>query len=113
MLPNRLKTTKHICFVILSALDAAHKKGIYHGNLKPSNIRLTLHYYPKVLDWFLVKPEDTIHAKRYFGPERFFLESDAENNGILIDCWAIGLIFYYLYTGKDPMPDSQLKKFEK
>ncbi len=104
---------------ILEALDAAHRKGITHRDLKPGNIMLGQNGV-KVLDFGLAKIEHApapgggtsaatqtmpltgegsiLGTLQYMSPEQIEgQEADARS-----DIFAFGLVFYELITGKRP-----------
>src|ERR1700691_5606709 len=101
--------------LILDALDAAHRRGITHRDLKPGNIMLGPNGV-KVLDFGLAKIEHApapegvtqtmpltgegslLGTLQYMSPEQIEgHEADARS-----DIFAFGLVLYELITGKRP-----------
>lgn len=82
---------------LLVAVGTLHKKGYYHGDLRPTNIVID----PTDLKVTLINPNDNVdnqpsEAKAYLAPE----VKDTIENGKAVDCWALGCIIYEVMTGK-------------
>jgi eukaryotic-like serine/threonine-protein kinase len=111
--PVPLKEALTLAGQILDGLDAAHRKGITHRDLKPGNI-LVGKEGVKVLDFGLAKferahvPDDLIETRpltnegailgtlQYMSPEQVEgREADARS-----DIFAFGLVLFELITGK-------------
>ena len=103
-----------------SGLEAAHRAGVIHRDLKPGNIRLNSNGQLKILDFGLAKMTGTIDATAktsslednfsvsgplpYMAPEILRAQpSDAR-----ADIWAAGTVLYEIATGKRAFPDKQL-----
>ncbi|HUA93289.1 MAG TPA: protein kinase [Terracidiphilus sp.] len=115
---------------IADGLQAAHRLGIFHRDLKPQNVMLTDGGLVKILDFGLARrlaPEDmhfdpakpglakdvalaaTYTARggtiRYMAPEQFV----TGHSSVRSDVWALGVILYELASGRHPFtrPDAE------
>ncbi len=94
------------------ALAAAHDVGIVHRDLKPENIflakakRAEVPFTVKILDFGIAKmvaetktaATDAIGSPMWMAPEQ---SSKGSSVGPETDVWALGLIAYFLLTGKN------------
>jgi eukaryotic-like serine/threonine-protein kinase len=108
---------------ICHAIQHAHQKGIIHGDIKPSNIMVTLHDgvpAPKVIDFGISKATEArltdqplftayvqlIGTPAYMSPEQ------AELSGLDIDTrsdiYSLGVLLYELLTGRTPFDSKEL-----
>ncbi len=108
---------------IARALHAAHNMGIAHHRLKPSNVTVPVDGFSMVLDFGSAQGTiDAISGQPwsadkdsvlYFAPEQIETGvSDARS-----DQYSLGLILYYLLSGKHPFPghgeESALERLHK
>ena len=94
-----LRQTWDIVRQLLEALDAAHSKGVYHGDIKPSNIFLDAQNRVKVTDLGIrpLAPESAGNPA-YMAPEQF---SDIPGEA-RTDLYQVGALVYHLVSGKLP-----------
>jgi response regulator RpfG family c-di-GMP phosphodiesterase len=95
--PPDLKQTWDIARQLLEALEAAHTRGIFHGDLKPANVFLDKQDRVYISDFGMGALADS-GAPHYMAPEQF-----SEGKGTLrTDLYQVGAIVYHLVTGKLP-----------
>lgn len=104
---------------LAEGLDAAHKHGIIHCDLEPSNIRITPDSRAKILDFGLARMfrrhttatadtetltevESSGGTLPYMAPEQFL--GDALDPRT--DIWGLGCVLYEMATGKRPFSGS-------
>ncbi|MEO7413295.1 MAG: serine/threonine-protein kinase [Opitutaceae bacterium] len=111
---------------VCHAIRHAHQKGIVHGDIKPSNIIISLHDgtpLPKVIDFGISKATEArltdqtlfdassplvglIGTPAYMSPEQAHLNGmDVDTRS---DIYSLGVLLHELLTGKTPFDAKQL-----
>jgi serine/threonine-protein kinase len=113
--PLPLRTTVELGLDVLSALTAAHARGIIHRDLKTENLRVTPNGRAKVLDFGIAKmlnaPTTGLTAEgsvvgtpHYMSPEQV--------SGLAVDgrtdLYALGVMLYECVTGERPFEAEHL-----
>lgn len=111
--PNRVaKICKAICSV-LDALDYIHSRGVIHRDIKPSNIMIEDGSNVRLMDLGISRMNGGnafsqygfIGTPQYAAPEQIKREEGNMSNPInaTTDIYELGITFYELLTGKNPM----------
>ncbi|NKB38641.1 MAG: protein kinase [Gammaproteobacteria bacterium] len=103
-----VETVIEIIFKCAKALDYAHRQGVVHRDIKPTNILITEDLDIKIADFSIahVVTSDTTHtmpmgfvgSPRYMSPEQ--VQEDSITNQT--DLFSLGIVMYELLTGKHP-----------
>ncbi|MFH2036000.1 MAG: serine/threonine-protein kinase, partial [Candidatus Zixiibacteriota bacterium] len=92
-----------ITLAVAEALDFVHKKGIIHGNIRPSNILFTSDEVVKVTD-FGLPPHYNLMAKNWYAPPE-------KRVSVQADIYGLGVILFRLLFGKNPVYDRSSNLF--
>lgn len=102
-----------IVYKVANALEYAHESGIFHRDVKPSNIMLDKHAHVWLLDFGLVALDDNadltqtgevIGTLRYMSPERLAPKT-ARIIDRRLDVYSLGATLYELLAGLPPYHD--------
>ena len=107
---------------IARGLEAAHRSGVIHLDLKPGNIRVTPEGTVKILDFGLARvwsggrhqpeltSEDTTAPDGFLGTPGFMSPEQLRQQGIdhRSDIWAMGCVLFELFAGRPAFPGKSL-----
>ena len=102
-----LKDVLAIATQVCQGLNAAHKKGIVHRDIKPDNIMLTDDGQVKIMDFGLAKlkgtsritkTHSTVGTLAYMSPE----QAQGEDVDQRTDVFSAGALLYEMVTGRQP-----------
>jgi hypothetical protein len=102
-----LDVARQLC----AGLAAAHDKGVLHRDLKPANVMLDGRGRVRITDFGLAvaageeaSAEDVSGTPPYMAPEQFA----GKGASVRSDIYALGLIFYELFTGRRAFEEKTL-----
>jgi serine/threonine protein kinase len=96
-----------VALQVAEALQAAHKRGIIHRDVKPRNILISGSGHVKVADFGIARaveattishPGDILGSAKYMSPE----QAAGDQVGPESDLYSLGVVLYEMLTGKVP-----------
>ncbi len=104
------KLTANFLIQICSALAYAHKRGIIHRDINPSNIIVQPNDQVKILDFGLACPTGTEDFSNTGTP--YYMAPEQIDGGPVdprTDIYALGITAYEMVTGRRPFPEDNAK----
>ncbi|HSF15199.1 MAG TPA: TonB family protein [Vicinamibacteria bacterium] len=106
--PLSLEETLQIVSPVADALEYAHRKGVFHRDIKPGNIMLMGNGRPVVTDFGLAHLESTVlttagqflGSPSYMAPEQIVGEPVTNRS----DLFSLSIVTYEMLTGRKPFP---------
>lgn len=114
--PMRVDKICSIVCAVLDALDYVHSRGVIHRDIKPSNIRIEQNSNVRLMDLGIARMNGGnkfsltgfIGTPEYSAPEQ--IKRDQSGGEVQInattDIYELGITFYELLTGHNPMADT-------
>jgi serine/threonine-protein kinase len=101
------KFTRRVAAQLLRALSYAHRRGVIHRDVKPSNILVTADGKVKVADFGIAllveddevgRPGEILGSARYMSPEQLMGKEATPRS----DVYSVGVLLYHCLTGRPP-----------
>lgn len=112
--PFRVEKISNAICSVLEALDYIHSRGVIHRDIKPSNIMVENGSNVRLMDLGISRMSGGnkfssygfIGTPEYSAPEQVSRKENSQDNppiNATSDIYSLGLTFYELLTGKNPM----------
>jgi serine/threonine protein kinase len=99
--------SRKIFFDLLKAIEACHKSGITHGDIKLENILFTSNFNLKIIDFGFAKnikdgPISEVTSTRFYNAPEMFCCATKGYDGVTADIFSMGIVLFILVMGFYP-----------
>ncbi|HKW00566.1 MAG TPA: protein kinase [Vicinamibacterales bacterium] len=96
----------HLARQVASGLARAHERGIFHRDVKPSNVIVSPDGIARIIDFGLAKPADaTATMEGVIKGTPLYMSPEQASGGSVdqrTDVWSLGAVLYEMLSGKRP-----------
>ena len=99
--------SRKIFFDLLKAIEACHKSGITHGDIKLENILFNSNFNLKIIDFGFAKnikdgPISEVTSTRFYNAPEMFCCATKGYDGVTADIFSMGIVLFILVMGFYP-----------
>ncbi len=99
---DKLRIIVDVC----EGLDFGHKRGVFHRDVKPANVRLSARLHVKLVDFGIARLEDSTmtHSGAILGTPSYIAPEVLTGATVdhRADMWAVGVMLFELLSGQRP-----------
>ena len=105
--PLPLDRVRHLLTQVASALDYAHRQGVIHRDVKPSNMLVEDNDHVSLADFGMARATDASRVTRFgvlVGTPRFMAPEQVQGLDVdyRADLYSLGVVAYLMLTGQAP-----------
>jgi serine/threonine protein kinase len=112
-----LERSVSLAIYICEALGEAHKKGVLHLNLKPTNVLIKKEEdFIKLIDFGMGQKIELLEAEGYFFGDPIYTspeQAQGKAPSVKSDYYALGVLLFEMITGKPPFSGSKEEVLSK
>ena len=103
----------NIAIQVAAGLSYAHRRGVVHGDIKPSNIMILGDNHVKIADFGIAKmisSKEATQRNAVYGTPPFMSPEQIQGKSIdaRSDIFSLGVVLYYMLTERLPFPEEDI-----